>query len=329
MRKNLDIIDYLRGFSITTIVLMHLLHCYELPDSIMKAIAFGGAGVHVFILCSGFGLYLSYLNRPLEYKDFLKRRFGKVYWPMAIVCLVMALWMAYQGQDVLMPLLGNLLLFKMFVPELENSMGGQMWFISTIIQFYIAWPLIIRIVESRGGGYWKPLLISLLWSSLVGLLGYSEERVWNSFFLQYLWEFCLGMKLAELYVKRSYRLELPKWKYLIPICILCMSLTGLMGVMGFPWKLYNDIPSLVGYTFLALIIYKIGITSLNRFFSYTNKFSYEWYLVHILIFQIVMYLLDGKVAAMIIICICMIVSYLVAMGYAQLWNKKQRRYEKS
>lgn len=99
--------------------------------------------------------------------------------------------------------------------------------------------------------------------------------------------------------------------------------------MGFPWKLYNDIPSLVGYTFLALIIYKIGITSLNGFFSYTNKFSYEWYLVHILIFQIVMYLLDGKVATMIIICICMIVSYLVAMEYAQLWNKKQRRYEKS
>lgn len=27
------------------------------------------------------------------------------------------------------------------------------------------------------------LSISLLWSTVVGLLGYAEERVWNSFFL--------------------------------------------------------------------------------------------------------------------------------------------------
>lgn len=325
MKKHLDVIDYLRGYSITTIVIMHLLHCYELPDFMMKVIAFGGAGVHVFILCSGFGLYLSYLNRPLSYKEFLRRRFGRVYWPMAVVCICMALWMAYQGLDVLMPLLGNLLLFKMFVPKLENSMGGQMWFISTITQFYIAWPLIIWMVKKRGGGYWKFLLISLLWSSVVGLLGYSEKRVWNSFFLQYLWEFCLGMKLAELYVKRPSSLKIPKWKYLISICILSILLTGIMGGMGFPWKLYNDIPSLIGYTFLALILYKIGIVPINRFFSYTNKFSYEWYLVHILIFQIVMYLLEGRATVVVTFCICMVVSYLVAMGYAQLWNKEIKR----
>jgi len=151
MTKKLDIVDFLRGFSITTIVLMHLLQSYNLPGFLMKATSFGGAGVHVFILCSGFGLYLSHLNKPLGYKDFLKRRFGRIYWPMAVVCIVTALWMIYLGRDVLMPLLGNLFLFKMFVPELESSMGGQMWFISTIIQFYIAYPLIIRLIQNRGG----------------------------------------------------------------------------------------------------------------------------------------------------------------------------------
>lgn len=48
---------------------------------------------------------------------------------------------------MLMPLLGNLFLFKMFVPEQESSTGGQMWFISTIIQFYIAWLLIVRLIS--------------------------------------------------------------------------------------------------------------------------------------------------------------------------------------
>lgn len=156
--KQLDIINFLRGYSIFTIVLMHLLQSYPIPSGLMKASSFGGAGVHVFILCSGFGLYLSYLNKPLSYQAFLKKRFGRIYWPMAIVCLVTSCWMLFQGQEVLMPLLGNLFLFKMFVPELESSMGGQMWFISTIIQFYIAWPLIVKLINiNRWGVLDRPL----------------------------------------------------------------------------------------------------------------------------------------------------------------------------
>ena len=99
---------------------MHLVQSYSLPTWAMKTSSFRGAGVHVFILCSGFGLYLSYLNRPLGYKDFLRKRFGRIYWSMAVVCLATAVWMLYQGKEVLMPLLGNLFLFKMFVPILHS-----------------------------------------------------------------------------------------------------------------------------------------------------------------------------------------------------------------
>lgn len=152
MTRKLDVVNFLRGYSITTIVLMHLVQGYGLPGWAFKATSFGGAGVHVFILCSGFGLYLSYLNKPLGYKDFLRKRFGRIYWPMAIVCVATAFWMLYQGKAILMPLLGNLLLFKMFVPELESSMGGQMWFISTIIQFYLAWPLIVKLINIKRRG---------------------------------------------------------------------------------------------------------------------------------------------------------------------------------
>lgn len=56
------IIDFLRGYSIFTIALMHLVGGV-VAGGLSKAAAFGGAGVHVFILCSGFGLYLSYLKK--------------------------------------------------------------------------------------------------------------------------------------------------------------------------------------------------------------------------------------------------------------------------
>ena len=61
--KRIYIIDYLRGIGIFTIVLMHLCQGYT-NGALNKAFAFGGAGVHVFILCSGLGLYLSYLHKP-------------------------------------------------------------------------------------------------------------------------------------------------------------------------------------------------------------------------------------------------------------------------
>ena len=73
----LHIIDYLKGYSIFTIVVFYLLQRYELPVLFEKAINFGGAGVHVFILCSGFGLCYSLINKPLTFSEFLKRRFLK------------------------------------------------------------------------------------------------------------------------------------------------------------------------------------------------------------------------------------------------------------
>lgn len=149
--KKLDVVNFLRGYSISTIVIMHLVGMLGISGIWEKAAAFGGAGVHVFILCSGFGLYLSYLRKPLGYIAFLKKRFTRIYMPMAVLCVATAVWMACMGREWFIPLWGNLLLFKMFVPELESSMGGQMWFVSTIIQFYLAWPLIVKLFNTRGG----------------------------------------------------------------------------------------------------------------------------------------------------------------------------------
>lgn len=124
--RRLDVVDFLRGFSIFTIVFMHLVQSYPLPGFLQKATSLGGAGVHVFILCSGFGLYLSSLYKPLTYGQFLKRRFSKVYIPYLIVVIISALyfWLVCD-QDVLNPLLASVFLYKMFVPSLECAFGGQ------------------------------------------------------------------------------------------------------------------------------------------------------------------------------------------------------------
>ena len=134
-----EIIDFANGFSILTIVLMHFIQNFMnyIPHAVSLAATVGGSGVHVFIFCSGFGLYLSYLKNSVNYGSFLKSRFLKIYVPYIMIIVISALVpYMYQESDRIVALLSHLFLFKMFMPQYEESFGGQFWFISTIIQFY-------------------------------------------------------------------------------------------------------------------------------------------------------------------------------------------------
>ncbi len=114
------------------------------------------------------------------------------------------------------------------------------------------------------------LVISLLWSTTVGISGFEEERPWGSFFLQYLWEFGLGMWIAERCMKAGGEKFMDvctyKWWWLLLGAIGGMGLSAFMAWNGGILKLYNVISSLVGYLSIALLIYKVGVMVVNRFF---------------------------------------------------------------
>lgn len=85
-------VDFLRGWSIFTIVLMHLVQIFltQLPDIFSTAASVGGTGAHVFFFCSGFGLYLSHLRRPVTARRFFARRLEKTYFPYLLVVFLSA-----------------------------------------------------------------------------------------------------------------------------------------------------------------------------------------------------------------------------------------------
>jgi peptidoglycan/LPS O-acetylase OafA/YrhL len=133
-------------------------------------------------------------------------RFVKVCVPYFIAVVLWGTWLKIsKGVFPTEAVLSHLLLYKMFSVELDTSLCYPYWFISTIIQFYLVWPLIVRLVRGFGGAIF-PFAISVVWSSLVGILDYEEMRPWGSFFLQYLWEFCLGMWIAERIFKGKFNL---------------------------------------------------------------------------------------------------------------------------
>lgn len=324
--NKIQLINFLKGFAIFTIVLMHLLMKCHFHGVLGQAIMFGGAGVHVFILCSGFGLRLSSLNKPLTYGIFLKRRFTKVYNPYVIMILVWSLWILLTKHSYpLIEVSSHAFLWKMFSTEYHTSLCYPYWFISTIIQFYIAWPVIAKLMSYRCG-LLISIVISLIWSSIVGYLGYEDMRPWGSCFLQYLWEFCLGIILATKYhlshdnggVSKLLFIENYKLWWLVLGAVLGCGIMLGMSKFGGILKLYNDIPSLLGYLSCALLVYKVGKSLATRFFCWINGFGYELYLVHSLMFAIVTYCLKDFLPLNALLPICLIVAFVAANAYSAL-----------
>lgn len=283
------IVSYLKGCSILTIVLMHLVNLYMdcLPSIVRVASLFGGAGVHVFFLCSGYGLYRSYLKHKVSFKNFMIRRFKKIYMPYIFVIFISFLlpWM-YSGDNRCMALLSHVLLFKMFMPEYESSFGTQFWFISTIIQLYVLFiPLcnIRKILKKNIYFESLTLTISIIWWIVVYRLDLSDIRIWSSFCLQYLWEFSLGICLAKYFDSDNVVKVSSISLYLIAVAGI--GLQGAMGMATGGLKVFNDIPALLGYMSFFLILYKFSfIRTLGLAVSYI---SYELYLIHILVLSTV------------------------------------------
>lgn len=319
-------LDFLKGVSILTIVLMHLIQVYmkNLPAFVYKGSSLGGTGVHIFFLCSGFGLYLSQTRKKLSTKEFYQHRLSKIYFPYIIIVVIsFFIPFMYNGSDRIQALLSHVFLYKMFIPRYEISFGLQLWYISTIIQFYIVFPLLydIRRKQKHGGSFLAMMLIlSVCWWIFVACIGKCDERVWNSFFLQYLWEFALGMEVAA-YLNSGKDIVIKKWALLI-CSVLGVGLQMVMALCGGNLKLFNDIPALIGYGSLVLLLYSMGSDICNRMIQWISRISYEWYLVHILVLSCcykVIRLFQGKVIYEILAAILAFgISLVVAAVYARV-----------
>lgn len=288
--KRVSIIDYLKGFSIFTIALMHLIQMMSnVPSNIIKLSAIGGTGVHVFFVCSGFGLYLSYLNNKTSYVEFFKKRFMKIYVPYIIIVLISFCvpWM-YSSDDRFQALLSHVFLYKMFIPQYEQSFGTHFWFVSTIIQFYIVFiPLCLLKSKIKKNSVFViiSLLISICWWVICYITGVTEIRVWNSFFLQYIWEFSLGIVLAD-NLNKGQRISI-NILILSVLALVGIGLQAIMAMKSEALKVFNDVPALIGYTSFALIFSNVQI--IKKSAEWLSKISYEYYLIHILIFASVLH----------------------------------------
>lgn len=320
--KKYELVDFLKGFAIFTIVIYHALQRIDLNPTMENAIKLGGTGVHLFLLISGLGLYLSHQNKPLTYPAFLKKRFSKIYLPYILVVLLSAfltLFWPLFDLNSWYALGGHVFLYKMFDNQIIGSYGYQLWFLSTIIQFYLLFHLLAWFKNRSKNSLFllSGLIISFSWGALILVLGKNDLRNWNSFFLQFLWEFMLGMFFASLLLQNRLRLKLNAFHFL-GLGIFMLFVFAYLALKGGDiGKIFNDLPALLGYSSIAIFIYLLKIQPLNRFMLFTGKISFALYLIHFLIMNAVglvfkTYHWETNYLA---ISIGMVLSYLLAYYY--------------
>ena len=324
--KRFEIVDFLKGYAILGIVLFHYFQYLKFNAPFDEIIAFGGTGIHLFILLSGFGLYGSYLSKPVHYFGFLKKRVSKIYVPYIVVVFISAILAIFIPiyHNSLYALTGHVLLYKMFDETIVGSYGYHLWFISMILQFYLTFHLIMWLKSKLTVNAFLLvcLLISFVWVTLTLLLYKENDRVWNSFFLQYFWEFAVGMVIADRVAKRKRLIgeDFSLIKLILIAAVNCVIYAWLAVEGGRIGKLLNDPFALIGYAALALLIFKLKVKLVNKVFIFIGEISLSVYLLHILVLLTLSQLLPNLAPGYVFLSSLVVILPLSVL-YQQLVNK--------
>ena len=327
MQKRSELVDFMKGIAIMGVVLFHLISGYlDVHGLIKTASNFGGAGVHVFLICSGFGLSLSFLNKSMTWLEFMKKRFIKIYIPYILIVLIsFFVPFMYVGAERVMALLSHVFLFKMFAPQFELSFGPQFWYMSTIFQFYFVFCGLVKLKNRMGAKKFLMMScgISLLWSIFTVLTGLYEERIWSGFFLQYLWEFSIGMYLADLFQKNKSPFVQLDFKKVAGVSGVSLILYMVMALYGGRLKNFNDVFSVLAFGGLCLLVYQIK--GIKKIFCEISKFSFELFLVHILVFAVCTRLLNELLPNVFVCAVALGLSVAVAYLYHKIMKCALKR----
>ena len=321
--KKITFIDFAKGFSIFTIVLMHYFQQVPLPSLLTKVVPLGGTGIHVFILLSGFGLTLgSYKG----WQHFLQRRATKIllpYYFFVTLLFVISLFVNIHPQMDLYAYIGTLFFVQMVDLDIFYVFGIQFWFISTILQLYLLFPLLRQALDKLGDQrfFIICLVISLSYFGILYLSPNPEHKVWSRFFPKYLWEFALGMVLARRYKTQQFEFwNLPTSHWLIGFVVGFASMAALTFYLGKLGIIINDVPAMVGYLSMTVLLYQASqafIQLLEKSMLFIGKYSYPLYLVHIAILHLFLYLIP-MVSRHVALGIAGVFAYLLCAIVASL-----------
>ncbi|MGD6766578.1 acyltransferase [Mammaliicoccus lentus] len=287
-------IPIIRSFAAMLVVLVHVSAniYYNNGDFTNDLIGYinqiGRLGIPVFAVISAFLLTSSVLNRGFDLSYFIKSRFTKILVPY----LIWSIFYLFYRYFYLNNLSEDINIFTYFM---RGNAQFHLYFILTVIQFYIFFPFIHRIKKGA------PLIITVIISGLInywwinkGNTSIENEFVNNfinnkGFILNWIYFFVIGIAYSKYY--NEVQELIVKYKNILFVFIAILSLDLFISV-----DLQNIYTSLHSFNiiyipfFLILINYVYHYLIADRLIisilTLIGNYSMGIYLVHILVIDV-------------------------------------------
>ncbi len=289
----------------------------------------GYGGVDICLFASGAGCYYS-LCKNDEPLTFLKRRFARIF-PTYWCFLPFWFLYAFKAKEMnISTILGNIFGVQSIV-GLSNAFN---WYITTILLFYIFAPYFKKLVDKISDIKIHMLIICLMlvfsipfWNTIVFIIIVSRIPI-----------FYMGMLFAK-YAKQGARVT--KKSFVVYIVTMLLGFLLLYLVFNH-YRDYRWTHGLYWYPFILVtpglcVCISCAMTFLDRIkaasfvskgLSFVGKYSFEIYLVHILVYDTVNYLIESSVlpstdivrilSTLFVPVGCMILSFITKLVFEKI-----------
>jgi peptidoglycan/LPS O-acetylase OafA/YrhL len=290
---SVEITAELKGLAILMVIFAHV--GYFLVDDhrfLVPLSNYGGVGVDLFLILSGYGLVAAAVRRPISISVFYLKRLTRVYIPVLITLALFllldffVLHRTYPIKSIIENMLG-------FFPQADiyGNINSPLWYITPLLFYYIVFPLI----------FWRRLpLLSALAMAIIGWLVvrhipdvHSISEVVVKLYKLHFLAFPLGMAMGAVInqspapvVKlvrwlgltvRKYHLTIILRLVLIFLAVYIFMYTSDHSHIGEGWKKESITSLYSAMSLVAIFVFKkINVKVL----SLLGLFSFEIYLLH-------------------------------------------------
>lgn len=270
--------DKLRGL-LVLIIIFH--HVAQRMDNVGLMLPFRQAGIHtvsIFFFLSGYGLMSSNLQNPNYLKNFIFKRTSKVYVPFLIINIItiFAYQLVFDTDYSLMD--------KIFYATGVKLIDSVTWYVVVTLIFYVVFYILFRYFPNHLGI--KLLFLSaLIFYIICYVVGLGSWWYINSFC------FPIGVYTALNFNTISNHLKNNYMKYTVFFIICFVSLSSgissalLYFLFNFHFKVLLETLSSALFILVVLsLLFKIDLR--HTLLSFFGRASYEMYLIHMKIYNI-------------------------------------------
>lgn len=327
------------GAAIILIILCHT--TVDLPNrpKLLNAVIYSQqinqAGVDIFLLLSGLGLFMSKRQNP-DWGLFYKKRFVRIIPAYLLVDALYGLFMILTGHSSVSEYLQNYSLVTFFTRGILAE-----WFIAAIIVLYLLFPLFYRIVNRSTRA--SLILMTAIYAVSLGVqlwlksYMYKGADIVNMIFIVRIPVFIAGMIVGKLIstgktkLKCGVGIAVAVLAVALALCILNIAKNSVC-----KWWVTRLLSAPIAISLVALISEILSACSylsrhpLSSFLRFFGGITLELYLIHVKVQAVILMYFGSYVGTPVtwllintsIVCISIIASMVVSKLLAPLTEKK-------